>query len=363
MPNRMTLKTRTAESPANRHETTVIDLLRLFLSRKRLIGAVTLAAMVLTAAVVLFIPNRYCSTASILPSDTSNKVSALQSLADLTGMPSTEASPSELYPTILASRTIQSAVLEQRYTFTHDGVDRSLMLPEYWGVKNPDLLRRKLAGITRITADKKTGVVTLGVETTIPELSQAVAGKFLAQLEDFNRHQRRSQAKENALYLERQMAQTKTELEMAENDLEQFRQFNSDWPISTDAGLVRDLGRLQRAVEVKTQTYLYLSREYESAQLEAQKDIPIVSILDAPSLPTVKSGPRRSIIVLLAGCVALMGTLFVLALSAAMSGRLIGFHQSGWTDFRRETAEAFPRINRLTNRLRREKPEPVAVDD
>lgn len=361
MPNRMTLKTPAVESTANRPETTVIDLLRLFLSRKRLIGAVTLAAMILTAAVVVFIPNRYCSTATILPSDTSTKVSALQSLADLTGMPSTEASPSELYPTILASRTIQSAVLEQRYSFIHDGADRSLTLSEYFGVKNPDLLRRKLAGITRITADKKTGVVTIGVETTMPELSQAVAAKFLAQLEDFNRHQRRSQARENALYLQRQMAQTKTELETAEEELRQFRQFNSDWPISSDAGLIRDLTRLQRAVELKTQTYLYLSREYESAQLEAQKDIPIVSILDAPSLPTVKSGPRRSIIVLLAGCLALMGTLFILALTAAMSGRLMGLQQSGWTDFRRETAEAFPRINRLAVRLHPRRPESVAA--
>lgn len=363
MPNRMTLKTPAAESIIDRRETAVIDLLRLFLDRKRLIAVVTFAVMMLTAAVVVFIPNRYRSVATILPSDTSKKVSALQNLADLTGMPSTESSPSELYPTILVSRAIQSAVLEQRYAFSHDGADHALTLPEYFGVDNPDLLRRKLNGITLVTADKKTGVVTVGVETTMPELSQAVAGRYLTQLEEFNRHQRRSQARENADYLARQMAQTKTELETAEDELERFRQYNSDWPISSDAGLVRDLGRLQRAVEVKTQTYLYLSREYESAQLEAQKDIPIVSVLDVPSLPTVKSGPHRSIIVFLAGCVALMGTLFFLALSAAMSGRLAGFRRSGWNDLRHETAEAFPRINRLAGRLRRERRQPVAVDE
>ena len=225
---------------------------------------------------------------------------------------------------------------------------------------------RRAAGawtITRISADKKTGVVTLSVETTVPELSQAVAGQYLAQLEDFNRHQRRSQARENADYLNRQMAQTKTELETAEDELQVFRQYNSDWPVSSDAGLVKELSRLQRAVEVKTQTYLYLSREYESAQLEAQKDIPIVSILDKPSLPTVKSGPHRSIIVLLAGGVAFMGTLFFLALTTALSGRLPGPHQLRWTDLRRETAEAFPRMTRLAGRLRRDQPQPAVVDD
>ncbi len=363
MPNRITIKTRAAESMADHTDAAIFDLLRLFVGRNRLIGAVVLAVMVLTAVGVLFIPNKYRSVATILPSDTSKKVSALQSLADLTGMPSTETSPSELYPTILSSRAVQSAVLEKQFTFSHDGEVRAVTLPEYFGQSNPDLLRHKLAGITRINADKKTGVVTLNVETTMPGLSQAVAGEYLAQLEDFNRHERRPQARENADYLNRQMAQTKTELETAEDDLQQFRQHNIDWPISTDAELVKELGRLQRAVEVKTQTYLYLSREYESAQLEAQKDIPIVSILDKPSLPTVKSGPHRSLIVLLAGCAALVGTLFILALSAAVSGHLPGLYQSGWSDLRRETAEAFPRTTRLANRLRGEKPQPVAVDD
>ncbi|MDD4052028.1 MAG: Wzz/FepE/Etk N-terminal domain-containing protein [candidate division Zixibacteria bacterium] len=363
MQNRLTIKNHADESAAKNNETTVFDLLRLFVGRKRLIGAVTLAVMMLTAVAVIFIPNRYRSVATILPSDTSKKVSALQSLADLTGMPSTETGPSQLYPTILSSQAIQSTVLEKRFGFSHDGKQFDLTLAEYFGLDNPDLLRGKLAAISRISADKKTGVVTLSVETTMPELSQAVAGQYLAQLEDFNRHQRRSQARENADYLDRQMAQTKTELETAEDELQVFRQYNSDWPVSNDAGLVKELSRLQRAVEVKTQTYLYLSREYESAQLEAQKDIPIVSILDQPSLPTVKSGPYRSIIVLLAGGVALLGTLFFLALSAALSGRLPGPHQPSWNDLRRETVQAFPRVTRLAGRLRREKSQPALVDD
>lgn len=363
MPNRITIKNRADESEAKNNDTAIFDLLRLFVGRKRLIGAVTLAVMILTATAVILIPNRYRSVATILPSDTSKKVSALQSLADLTGMPSTDASPSELYPTILSSQAIQSMVLEKRFAFSHDGKQSDLSLADYFGQDNPDLLRGKLAAITRISGDKKTGVVTLSVETTVPELSQAVAAQYLAQLENFNRHQRRSQARENADYLNRQMAQTKTELETAEDELQVFRQYNSDWPVSSDAGLVKELSRLQRAVEVKTQTYLYLSREYESAQLEAQKDIPIVSILDKPSLPTVKSGPHRSIIVLLAGGVAFMGTLFFLALTTALSGRLPGPHQLRWTDLRRETAEAFPRMTRLAGRLRRDQPQPAVVDD
>lgn len=365
MQSRMTLKTglQENESPRRRLEISPYDLVGHFLRRKRLLGAVVLSVMVLAAAVTLIMPNRYRAVATILPSDNTSQMTPLKSLADLTGMPSMDNSSSELYPVILGSQAIQTGVLAKTYSFAHDGRPMTVSLPDYFGLDNPDLLRRRLAGISRISAERKTGVITLTVETTIPELSQAVASEYLAQLESFNLHQRRSQARENAGYLSRQMTATKEELAAAEDNLQQFRQYNSDWPVSSDAELVKELTRLQREVEVKTQTYLYLSREYEAAQLEAQKDVPIVSILDRPAIPMTKSGPHRTLTVLLAGLAALVTMLFVLTISYAASGHLPGSHQEGWRTLQQETASAFPRVARVAARLHhRFEQEPVTID-
>ncbi len=365
MQSRMTLKTglQENESPRSRLEISPYDLLGHFLRHKRLLGAVVLSVMILAAAVTLLMPNRYRAVATILPSDSNDQMTPLKSLADLTGMSSVDNGSSELYPVILGSQTIQTGVLAREYSFSHDGRSMTVRLPDYFDLDNPDLLRRRLVAITRVAADRKTGVITLTVETTIPELSQAVASEYLAQLESFNLLQRRSQARENAGYLSRQMAATKEELAAAEDNLQQFRQYNSDWPVSSDAELVKELSRLQREVEVKTQTYLYLSREYEAAQLEAQKDVPIVSILDRPAIPMTKSGPHRTLTVLLAGMAALVTMLFVLTISYAASGRLPGSHQEGWQSLRQETATAFPRVTRAASRLHhRFEREPVTTD-
>ena len=76
-----------------------------------------------------------------------------------------------------------------------------------------------------------------------------------------------------------------------------------------------NLGRHKRNIEINSQTYLLLREQYEMARLTAQKDVPIVRILDMPSLPTLKSSPRRTIIIILSGMVA-----FILSF-----GFIIGF--------------------------------------
>ena len=336
------------------------EAVRGLLRRKKAIAVVVLSVMLVTAVIVLLTPNQYRSTATILPTDKPDRLAELKGLIDPAGALPDDNNSSQLFPVVLASRLVADALLAKTYSFSHEGRVRTTTLPGYFQQNNRDLLQRKLAGITSARVDKKTGVIELAVETTLPELSQAVAQEYLAQLENYNLYQRRSRAGENAGYLSSQLVEAKQELEQAEDNLQAFRQVNSDWPVSSDAELVKELGRLQRAADVKSQTYLYLSQQLEAAKLEAQKDIPVVGILDQPSLPIVKSRPQRTLIVLLAGLVTLMAAVFAVVLATALAAQRAAEADS-LRALRQEIAQSFPRTTRILRLISRRQENPVGV--
>ena len=57
--------------------------------------------------------------------------------------------------------------------------------------------------------------------------------------------------------------------------------------------------RLTRQVNVQQELYLTLRREYETARIEEVNNTPVLTIIDQPSIPGIRSRPQRTITVLL----------------------------------------------------------------
>ena len=328
----------------------VADLIGALLKRKKVIAGIVLVAMVITIPAVLLTPNKYCSRASIMPSGAVDRFASLRDLAGIGGAVSNDENSSTLFPVIIRSNMIQDAILNKTYSFMDEGASNELTLQDYFDQDNRDILRRELGAITTVSMDKNTGVISLEVETTLPGLSQTILQQYLCELEDFNLSKRRSRGRENAEYLEKQVTNATAELANAENELRDFQSVNRNWPSSTDPDIIIGMSGLQREVELKSRTYLFLVQEREIAKLDAQKDVPIVRILDSPNLPTLKSSPHRTMIVLLAGAVAFMlAAMFVLASWALKDKRL---NRGSYQVLRRDIAEAFPRSVRVLNLVR-----------
>lgn len=350
--NRRLTVSRDSEPPQVNTQPTVspFELASVLIRHKRVIALSVLTVMFMTAGITLLLPNNYVSTASILPSGGTDKMADLKSLAGLSGLVSQDESGSELYPVILSSHTIRDAVLAGEYTFTDDDQNRRLTLLEYFDQEDPDKLRRSLGDITTVSHDKKTGVISLGVETEYPGFSQAILSAYLSELETFNLHKRRSQAGERAKYLERELAQCKGDLLRAEDSLALFQAANRDWMATSDPELAVLIARLQRDVQTRNQTYLYLLQEFEVAKLDTRKDVPVVRILDQPTLPTEKSSPKRAMIVLLLGMLALVGSVFGVLVAEAIRRSAKGPDGPALHMLRADLNREFPRVNRLLGR-------------
>lgn len=334
-------------------EVNIFELARLLVSRRRFIAGLTLIIMIIAATYLFLQPNLYTSMAVILPSGNTANLSALENLVGLGGNAENyDENSSAMYPVILNSNLIVDSVAHSIYSFRDGETRRVITLADYFGIDNPDRLRRAVRGITSVSADQRTGEIYIGVETENPELSRAVVTNYLNRLEDFNLHKRRSQAGDNEKYLARQLVTARQELQKAEDDLEAFQKANLDWASSGSPEILKELGRLQREVDVKSATYAMLAREHEMAKLDVQKDIPIVRLLDPPSLPTMKSGPFRRNLILLSGIIAFMFAVMVVIILHFVRQLTSGSEKEDYDILRHDVMQSFPRTHRIVSRIR-----------
>ena len=329
----------------------------LFLNRRWLVGAV-LTAGVVTAIATLFIPNQYTAHASLLPSKSGGKLSALKGITGLAaldiagGFGGSSESSSELFPTTLNSARLRNAILQKRYQFTADNKKYSLTMLEYLDETNLDKARKALAKITTVSSEFKTGVVTLDVTTKYPELSAQVAQAYIDELDTFNRTQRKTRATEYENFLHERLDVGKAEMASAEDALEKFQTVNRDWAFSNDPALQKKLLALKRDLEIKTKTFALLTQQYEIARSETRKDLPVVQALDAPVAPLVKSAPQRTLTVIFAMLIAAVFAVGILIVRESFKKRIFQPANDSWRQLQSDFATVYPALaTKLSMRL------------
>ena len=308
--------------------------------------------IVLTIVLLLLLPNKYTSTASILPSGSPDQLSDLKSLAGIGTNSNLNENPSALFPAILKSLHIAKALLSEKYSFHVDGKIKTLILQEYFDEYDTDELIFELAKISSFGTDKKTAVIHLAVETKYPAFSQALVAKYLFELENYNLYKRRSKASENEVYLAKQLGVIKEELSVAEDELERFQAANRNWRISSNSEIIRALSRLDRSVEIKSSIFLFLTKEFERAKFDAQKDVPIIQILDSPSLPTQISSPHRALILFLVIVISLFLVVFMVIIYEGFKKHSRGQEKEVLNEIKNDLQNTFPTISKYIFRIK-----------
>lgn len=263
-------------------------------------------AALAAALIVLFIPNRYTSTARILPGESpSGGLGSLSALAATAGLSLPGADSSDAaYVDILDSRSLREALLQTRFQFperawrfgTPQPKDETLQTY----LDQPDLDRAvaALAEHVTVTRDLKTRLLTVSVETRSPELSQAAVRRLVALLDDFVTAKARTRGSEKAAFAEARLKDARAELDRAQAAFQRFLDGNRNYALSADPAVKLEGARLENEYRLQQQLVATLATNREQAMLEARNDMPILNILDPGNLPIDKSGPARTPMVL-----------------------------------------------------------------
>ncbi len=295
----------------------LFEIIALIWNRRRLLVSISLIVLVGTLVWMILTPDYYSSRAAILPSDNPEIYAGLRHFVWLGALktPYNETS-SMLFPEMLRSNRIMDDIITHEYSFFYNGRETTMTLSGYFGTNNVDEIRRKLNGIYQVDYDKYgNGVIYLVATTKYPGLSQGILLTAISSLEDFNRNKRKTRARRNIDFLENELNKKRSALVLAEERQAAFREKNRDYFETTDPDLLATEALLQREISVIEETQDLLEAQLEENRLNAAKDIASLKILNHPTLPDLKSAPRRLISAFMLTVIAFfLGALIILFL-------------------------------------------------
>jgi len=191
----------------------LVDLLTWLGEGKKVIAAVTVAAAVVSVGVSLAMPNIFTARTSLLPSNSQQQgggsaaaLAALGSLGGLAGGLGAK-TPDELYVNLLRSDSVQRAL------------DARFELRKRYDIETYEVLRGTLPKYIKITADKKSGVITVEVDDEDPKFAADLANAHAGEISKLLSRLAVSEAQQRRVFFEQQLKDTKENLIRAEQAL------------------------------------------------------------------------------------------------------------------------------------------------
>jgi len=216
----------------------------------------------------------------------------------------------QLYTDLLKTRTVLLPVAKKTYRITSpdSGVIEGDLVRIFNVTGRPEVrderVVARLRGAVKSIVTAKTGVIEMHVSSGSPDLSYQIATNVLEQLNEYNLSNRQATAAAEREFVETQVDQKRIELRQAESELERFLEGNRQYRASPQ--LTLEYGRLQRIVDMRNTLYTRMLEAYENARIEEVRNLPVISVIEAPQRPTgpnPRGGVRRTGIGLLTGFV------------------------------------------------------------
>lgn len=349
--------------------------------RWRWIAKMTILGLLVTVSIAFLIPNKYESTAQLMPSDpqslrTTSTLSALSgsglSLSGSEGGLFSQVQPGQTVIGVLTSTTCLDDIINR---FDLRRVYRHKL---YFDT------RKELTERSIISEQRQSGIITITVTDRDPYRAKNIASAYIEELNKLLSAVNSSEAHRERLFLEARLDSLKKEVDATSARLSQFSSRNATLnPESEGTALVDAASRLQaesiaadselqvlkeeytgdsailqsaqtrvdelhrqlrklwggsgasspsptlgsdqlypsirelpilgvtysdlrRQLTMQETVYALLTRQYELAKIQEAKEIPLVKVLDQPSLAEKKSFPHRLLMICFGGAVSIL---------------------------------------------------------
>ncbi|HEY8165204.1 MAG TPA: hypothetical protein VIF83_06575 [Gemmatimonadaceae bacterium] len=334
------------ESDRDRDAISIVEILSILLRYRVMIVGLALLVGFFAGIKSLMSPMLYSTEAEFMPKGTRAQ-SQLASLAQQVGLAvggDAGQSP-QFYMDLIKSRPVLNEVGSKQYTVrTDSGTVRGDILTLF-NAKGLNAAERRsfvvelLQGMIATSTAPKTGVITLTVRTTRPDLSVQIAGNLLDQVNAFNLNTRQQQASAERVFLEKRLAEARGELRAAEENLQAFMLENRD--LKSSPTLALEFNRLNRTVDMRQQLYTGLAQAYEQAKIEEVRDLPVITVVEPPEIPLMpdrRHTLRKVMIAMLLSVFAGVVLAFVRnSLAANKSAQPDAFHE--YAELRRDAIQ------------------------
>jgi uncharacterized protein involved in exopolysaccharide biosynthesis len=223
----------------------------------------------------------------------------LQGMASQLGL-SGGGDPSEspnFYVKLVQSEELRRRLLNSRFQDPRSNNPRdSATLLSILRIRNADSVRRMEIALKQMQKsiatdfDLKTNVVDLIVKARWSDLAAAMANRTIELVDAFNHEQRVTRARSRRVFVQGRLDCAKVLLQQDVEKQGFFFVQNRLWRNSPQ--LVFEEGRLRRNVDVATDLFLQLQRQFEAARLDEINDAAEITVVDPAHPPHKAQWPR-----------------------------------------------------------------------
>jgi uncharacterized protein involved in exopolysaccharide biosynthesis len=226
---------------------------------RKMLARVTIISLVTSLAIAFIIPKQYKATASIMPPD--QQGSGTMMLAALLGHGGL-GSLSSLAGGLLGGHTTTALFVNLLESGTVSGhlIDR-FNLQHVYHTRYRITTAKRLARRTKITDDKKSGVITIEVEDTDPVRARDLAQAYLDELNKILNQTSTSTARQERMFIEHRLNAVQNDLERAQLELSEFSSKNSTIDIKEQTRAMVDTGARVEAEMLVEQSGLQSLRQ------------------------------------------------------------------------------------------------------
>jgi uncharacterized protein involved in exopolysaccharide biosynthesis len=243
---------------------------RLLWANRHFLARVTGICCVSSLAIAFLIPKQYKSKASIMPPDQQGSAammlaalahsSSLGALGSIASSLSGGHASTELFMDLLHSGTVSNHLID-RFNLQH----------AYRKRYRVDAAKH-LARITKITENKKSGIITVQVEDTDRERARDLAQGYLDELNKLVTSTSTSAAHRERVFIERRLNAVQGELENAELQLSHFSSNSSAFDLREQTRAMVDAGaRLQAELLVEQSSLQSLRQIYGDGNIRVHQ--------------------------------------------------------------------------------------------
>jgi uncharacterized protein involved in exopolysaccharide biosynthesis len=196
------------------------DRIRLLWNRRRTLWRAAAVGLVLATVIAFLLPKRFTSTARLMPPDQGSGSGAalLGALEGRMGL-----SLSSMAENVLGVKTNGDLFIGILKSDTvRDDVIQKFNLEKVYGARYIEDCRAALSSHTEVSADSKSGIISVAVIDHDPKRAAAMAQEYVNELNWVVAHLSTSSAHRERVFLDQRLAEVKTDLEFAEKQFSQF---------------------------------------------------------------------------------------------------------------------------------------------
>ena len=282
----------------------------------------------------------YVSTAKIMSSNGSS-VSQAVGIAAKFGitLPTDQSEKQWVYPEIIKSRTLARAMLKRKFDTEKYGPQKPLLQILTYKDKDPTvgldtLIRVGVSRVINMIGISQNGsFYDLTITAPEPVFARDVVAALIEELDAHQRKYNKAKTSETKQFILERITDAKQELQTTEEALKDFRDRNRR--IENSPALQLEQARISREVAVLTGVFTTLKQQLETTKIEEVKESRYVVVLDPPEAPLYPYGPRKKVMVILAG---VLGIVF---------GTIIGFVREYAENSKEEEKEKMGKLKSL----------------